>query len=360
MSNPVRFSLGFLAFFLLSSSGQIPQWQILSPSPTPNALTGVAVGAGRFVAVGNQVLIFSDDNGTSWEPGSGFAPIEYSALTYAYNMFVAVGTGNQLSTSTDGKLWTARSLPGQFELKTINYGNGVFVAAGNRGAILSSADGQTWIEQTSGTSADVKSAAFGNGRFLLLEEGDITNYVPAYLASTNGTQWNRFVAQYPAVPCAGNRCQLYQSTVSLAYGNGQFVAGTTLWNFILGGLSRTLVSADGVTWTVARENTPITGLSFLNGMFFAFESSANVSTDLTNWSSFYPSLPAPLPEQPSPKIAFGNNTYVLAAASDLSPFILVGSALTNLHRVDHPIRRPPLTGLASARDIIAAVSSSWD
>ena len=110
-----------------SSSSGLPQ----SPK-----FWDIVYGKGVFVAVGDEVIAWSQD-GRSWtEIGSPvLQSTRVSGITYGDGLFVAVGytlmdgaIESAVLTSPDGKVWTQRSIPVAQPWTSVTYEKGRFVA----------------------------------------------------------------------------------------------------------------------------------------------------------------------------------------------------------------------------------------
>ena len=124
------------------------------------AITNIAYGNGRFVAVGDEGKMAYSDDGTTWtavadstiwESDYGFGTFPITAITYDNNRWVAGGREGKIAYSDDnGVTWTAVANStiwdytnsygdtAAFEIKGIAYGGDKFVAVG--GAVMAYAD----------------------------------------------------------------------------------------------------------------------------------------------------------------------------------------------------------------------------
>lgn len=60
------------------------------------------------MAVGDNGLILTSADGTTWQQRTSGTSIIISGVVYANNIFVAVGFGDTILTSLDGISWTSR------------------------------------------------------------------------------------------------------------------------------------------------------------------------------------------------------------------------------------------------------------
>jgi hypothetical protein len=274
-------------------------------------LSGVAVGNGRYVAVGQYVeddcgVIQTSEDGASWTLRS---PQNYSILdlydvAFGNSTFVAVGWdwfgGANIYHSTNGIDWTSHySAIGN--IFRVIYGGGLFVAVGdgvllqsggvtNRN-IYTSPDGITWTAQKSTVSTtDVQSiqdVAYGAGRYVAV---DGANH---FYTSTTGSTWSK-----TSNTSAGNR---------ISYCNHVFI--------VPAGPGTNLLSADGLNWSPVTNNTAASfgRAIFADGCYLALSGSkVFTSTDGTNWIARAAQIPS--------------NISFAAAAYSNRRFIAVGYA----------------------------------
>jgi hypothetical protein len=223
-------------------------WTSLDTTSLTVAGNGLAYGNGSFVATncsggtGNEFLRSS--NGTTWTMSGAVADICMTSVAYGAGKFVATSRYDRnIHVSSDGGAsWTVidPGEPNRAEWTSITYGGGQFIAVsffpGRK--ILRSTDAVTW------TAIDADAAS----------------------SATDGTQWrdvaygnNRFVGishfSRSLVSTDGLTWSLTQSlpvsAYDIAFGNGVFVAVSTA------GVNRIMTSADGVTWSVPSVSSAI-------------------------------------------------------------------------------------------------------
>lgn len=117
-----------------------------------------------FVAVGGQRIMRSTD-GVNWQPIVPPVPPGLQSVAYFNGQFIAVGEGGQILTSPSGEVWTARDSGTTNFLAAVAAGSGIVVAAGNNGAIVSSIDGVSWTPRSE-PGPDLRGLAFGAGVFV--------------------------------------------------------------------------------------------------------------------------------------------------------------------------------------------------
>jgi len=241
----------------------------------------LAHGAGRFVAVGNEVSGAST-NGRDWT--ASLNPSSANAVAYGNGRFVAVGgtvvnspETNRISHSTDGLNWQP-STPVSINrtLHSVVFGSGTFVASGAQGVIVKSTDGITWTAPTNILASDqenILSLAHNGGIFVGVGGSGSSSQI---ISSTDGgvTFVSRSIPGFPA-PIA-----------AVTYGNGRFVA--------VGPNGYSLTSTDGVNFSrfqipLAQSSTgatPVfTAIVFADGVFIATTArgQAYTSTDGATW-----------------------------------------------------------------------------
>jgi hypothetical protein len=251
------------------------------------AITGIAYGAGKFVAVGSEGVIAYSTDGVSWTEASpgvvNFHPtVIFNGIFYGGGKFIAFGVESRqgfLVTSTDGVSWSdvyipkndpraMRSLFNESKITGIAYGAGKFVAVGYNGIIMHSPDGASWGVATTDAfsytwlddrierarSAPIMGIAYGAGKFVAVGFGDgntDSNDDGRIAVSTDGITWTR-VAR--AVSRFGTGAAI--SITGIAYGpssagGGKFVVGLSDGDME--------VSTNGTTWT--KVNTGDSGSS---------------------------------------------------------------------------------------------------
>ena len=202
-------------------------------SGVASALTGVAFGQEKWVAVGSQGTILNSSDGKQWKP-CGIARTDYfSAVTFAKGLFVAVGSTGTFGdapgsawVSSDGETWVPWRLNcigcGPGALRDVVYSQDfqAFIAVG-WGNAAASEDGINWhllFDSPAGYGI-----ASGNGILVCASDSGIYNAVRGY-------QWTP-VSLGP------------YSISSVVFFNGTFIASaTSKLDFNLTGLFR---SSDG-------------------------------------------------------------------------------------------------------------------
>lgn len=303
-------------------------------SGTTEALTGIAYGAGQFVAVGGggygKLVILVSSDGISWAPrsvpSSSLAhDLTGSTVVYGGGKFVAfeANGGNYISgrkgtigsylsyISSDGINWrAAKPLDTQVEFggDCVTYGAGKFLLAGSILGVYSSVDGDNWKVELKSSSLSGPSSVFPNPPSL-----EDSNVVPAitygadkfvavgrggniYL-SADGSSWSK------ASPGDTNNLE------GVAHGAGKFVAVGD------GGVIRT--SPDGSNWTVKPSGTKsfLHSVTFNGAEFVAVGDNSTIvaSPDGESWTSVK-----------APVSGDGGTSDLLAVVSGADKFVAVG------------------------------------
>jgi hypothetical protein len=229
------------------------------------------------------------------------------SVAYGNGVFVAVGSDGKIMRSTDGIAWSiATSLSAYFT--GIDYGGGRFVAVGTGGCstnIVSSSDGITWTSNTTRLANSFNNVAYGNGVFVAATS--LTQNNREFAVSSNGTNWT-FVN--PPAP-----------NVSVAYANVSFGDGRFIVNRY--DTSTLLVSTNGTSWTYNTTRTPsnlryVNRITFGNGIFVGTGQSSQTgytslasSTNGVDWTIHTTLVPYG-------SVAYGNGLFVMVPANSAS------------------------------------------
>jgi len=253
---------------------------------TSNGFTIETINA---VAVGEETILVSPDNGSTWKSISSVSKFANEDITYGNSKFVATGWFGRIITSSDGITWTEQTIGSQGNLNSITYGGDMFVVVGSH--LVTSTDGITWTERT---LLHHYSVTYGDSTFVA---GGYRHKVDT---STDGITWTS----------GGNfGYTINRSITGIAFGNGTFVAVTN------GGTIK-ISSNNGTTWTSISSGLPISlsDISFGNNTFVTVSGSGTILTSSDNgitWTSRTSGTTNGLTS-----VAFGNNTF-LAVGSDI-------------------------------------------
>ena len=247
------------------------------------ALRGVAYGAGRFVAVGDNGAIMVSVGCSNWVEHSAIGTNALNAISFALNRFIAIGDAGSIFTSGDGTDWTPADSGVTNQLENIGFGNGMVVAVGTAGAIVTSTNGLDWLPENSGVTIDLHGIAFGTNRFVAVGSGVWSTVI---VTSSDGSNWVQ-----PQYPLPGPETARLADVV---YSQGRFVAIGTYFSFDPGGAYVTFSSIDGVNWALLEQEGdspplpegPCSTLAYGDGQFVAdgrIYGEIAASTDGLNW-----------------------------------------------------------------------------
>ncbi|MBU6398761.1 MAG: hypothetical protein KGS61_00450, partial [Verrucomicrobia bacterium] len=262
-----------------------------SGAVTLNGLSGIAYGAGQFVAVSVSGATLTSPDGVTWTSHDAVTGNGLAAVTYADGQFVAVGANGTILTSTDGVTWTSRAAPVSTpNLNGITYGNSEFVAVGDGGTILTSPDGVTWTSQTSGVTGNLAGVAYGGTNFVAVGASGVL------LSSNNGVAWTK--------QTSGVTVDL----VSIVYGGTTFVT--------VGANGTILSSTDGASWTsqTSGVTTNLLGVAYSGSAFVAVGAGGTIvsSADGKTWT---PAITGTVNDLSG--ITFGNAKFVVLGNATL-------------------------------------------
>lgn len=123
-----------------------------------------AVGAGRYVAVGDGGAIYSntsDAAASAWSEETSGTSNDLYGIAYVNSRFIAVGAAGTLLTSSDGVSWTQQTTNTSDNLRGVAYGADSYVAVGDAGAVVSSSDAVSWSAQSIPTTESFHAICFG-------------------------------------------------------------------------------------------------------------------------------------------------------------------------------------------------------
>jgi hypothetical protein len=140
-------------------------------SPTDEILRGVAVGAGRWVAVGSGGEVLYSDDGRTWRLGSAPTTVDLRGVAFTGSRFVAVGDQSTVISSKDGQSWRMDVTAMPCALLGVANGDDRYVAVGGAGKEVVSSDGRRWESLGRITDADLYAIDHGPGRFVAVGSG---------------------------------------------------------------------------------------------------------------------------------------------------------------------------------------------
>lgn len=257
---------------------------------TWTSITSGATGNFGDIVYGNGYLLASTydsgdiykstDDGKSWNKTATLS--EYASyMAYGNDTFV-VGSLNseKIYYSTDGEHWYNAILPNLGNYNNINgivYGGNGFIAAASSGSqggdIFQSSDGIHWNLATSyskdplsNSGLALTNVCYGDGKYVVAGAGGSGRI----FTSTDGTTWE-----------VQNTPSSINYYMSVAYGNGHFIAG--------GQNGEIITSTDGTNWSVGTKpagSVSINDMIYDGTNFYAVCSGGQVlsSPDGETWS----------------------------------------------------------------------------
>jgi len=226
---------------------------------------GTAWDYGRtlYLAGGDQGTLYASDDGIAWNQISIGTTSAIQTMTYGKGVFVAGGPGF-IRTSPTGQAWTSASTT---TAATVLYSNELYLAAGGTG-LLTSTNAVTWTSRTSGATGSIISLSYGSGLYVF---GTTTGLIRS---STDGVTWTT-----------------RDSGVATAI-NALSSDGT---NFLYGSTNGTLgTSTNGITWQIVPQSFSgitrnINAISSISGSYVVVGDggSAASSTDRISWQGRY-------------------------------------------------------------------------
>lgn len=231
---------------------------------------------GLYVAVGDQGIIQTSPNGTTWTfRTSGVYGLSQAAWSPALARFVVVGNSGTILTSSDGITWTSQTSGTANQLRGVTWSVtfSMFIAVGASGTILTSPDGITWTARTSPLNQQFNAVAAGGGFSLYIMAVGNSG---ACIVSSDGITWTTqatgignsyndviYVNSYSSnglwiLVGTGGAIRTFGGTLGTATGRTSGVGSVTITSICLaGGVSTAIVtvsglistSTDGITWT---------------------------------------------------------------------------------------------------------------
>lgn len=265
---------------VLAIAGAIPslgqttiyeEMKVRSPTPTPNHLTKLRYGAGKFLALGEYGTVISSDNGTAWTAHpTGYAR-SITDIAFGNGVYVVCGADiSTVLTSFDLQSWTESRPAGvPFNMNGIIFQNGRFHLCGSNGTVASSDDGATWTPVATGVTVSLRDILFANGQFIAV--GDDNTVV----TSPDGTAWT---PRPTGIPLQG----LNEDLLSVTWLNNLYVVG--------GKNGTILTSPNGTAWTLrefTEGNDWFYGGIFQGGAYYLTGRQGRLrkTTNFTTWDS---------------------------------------------------------------------------
>jgi sugar lactone lactonase YvrE len=262
-------------------------------SGSSNALRAVASSSTVLVAVGaNGTILTSANAGVSWTVQSSGTKANLMSVVWSGTQFVAVGytgteTAGVILTSPTGSTWTVRGASSNLPpLLAVAWSGKLFVAAGafgtganeGRAALFSSPDGVTWTASASISTLNAPTTVYAviwsGTQFVAVGTVNYGNY-STVLFSTDGKNW-KGPPSYSSVPTEINMKGVAWSSTKKLYvavgeegaiitspdantwtkrtSNTTSALSAVVWTgtefLAIGQANTTLISTDGVTWTL--------------------------------------------------------------------------------------------------------------
>ncbi len=163
-----------------------PTWAVQQVL-TNTILNSVAFGNGRFVAVGNDGVVFSSSNGQQWFEEPKISKVELPNITFSEGLFCTFERKPALEfdvlgsiwTSPDGRVWSTHKPPPQFTnafnwnpVSSLIHFNGGFIGL-DFGKVFSYFDGSSDLPEVTLVRNVLTGIAFGRDRFVVVGSGGI-------------------------------------------------------------------------------------------------------------------------------------------------------------------------------------------
>lgn len=182
---------------------------------TDNTVSWVKIirGNGLYVAAGNSSYgkyanIWISSDGLSWQEAMSSSACAITDIAYGNGKFVAVTGEKTIFISQGGSIWQSRSVSMNAEI--VGFGAGKFVAATDLNAPYSSADGITW-KRCSGNILYASMLEYGDNKFTGIGGSGWVSQ------SADGSTWTTSRYSFDTTP---------YTIDDMAYGNGVYVLGT--------------------------------------------------------------------------------------------------------------------------------------
>jgi len=218
----------------------------------PDTLNDVLWDGGSFIAVGDNGVILTSDDGIDWVERESFTDVGLSAVASNGSEIVAVGYDTTVLLSTDnGESWSIKHSGNRVRLAAVAVNSSQFVAGGmdqltGDAFIMRSEDrGETWtvVDSLLQSGHFITDLIFVNGIFVAATDVFSPESDARVLVSLDGNVWHDIII----------RDEVAASYAILHDGN-QFIAA--------GSHSTVFVSADGYNW--AELQTPVQEVDYLS------------------------------------------------------------------------------------------------
>jgi flagellin len=211
------------------SSADGINWSIHATTGAGNNTNGLTYGINQFVVVGDNGLVRTSVDGTSWtSQTSGTSNILHNVI-YGGNQFIAVGENGTILTSAEGSTWISRTSGTNSNLINVNWKGNKYVAVGENSTILTSSDGITWSTRYSGTTNTLRGIEWDGNNYVAMGDSG------KFFTSSDGTSWSL------------HNTNISSNLYDVAWSGSNFVASTDDGSI--------LSSSDGISWTTQVQST---------------------------------------------------------------------------------------------------------
>lgn len=274
----------------------VPDWTEVTLPMTAD-WTGIAYGAGKFVAVGNsQSTVIVSTDGINWNTVNLPFGASWTDIAYGNDKFIISSMDKYIAYSTDGITWSTTGSPsGDYpdQYVSVSFAGSAFFGfiVSNRPLIDYSTDGITWqgltlLDGYDYPSADYRKAVYGDGKYIIISTSKYAVRMTELVSKT------------------GVSFKIPIDTVSdIVYGNGKFVA-------IGNDYGKPLVaySTDSVNWSTTSLDFECRKITYGDNKFVIIGAKSAYSTDGITWTDTI------LPDTASwEDVAYGNNKFIATA-----------------------------------------------
>ncbi|RLA17397.1 MAG: hypothetical protein DRQ56_09265, partial [Gammaproteobacteria bacterium] len=258
------------SFTFVNYRGQYSADGLIWTLPLYDDTRAIAYGNGSFVIVGDTGLIYSSEDGISWQQhgGNKIQVLERGAIIFAEGRFVYTRPGSSIHSSYDGlQLDHSTLVLGTNDsFHDILYNGSLYIAVTSDGAIYSSDDALVWTERLPEEDATgFYAVASGGGRFVAVGQSGTV------FTSTDGLNWSD-----AASAVIGTK-----TLTSVTHGSQGFVA--------VGYSGALFTSSDGLVWTAATSGTSssLNRVVYGHGKYVAVGDNGThiSSSDALNWTN---------------------------------------------------------------------------
>jgi len=209
--NAVCFGLGkFVAAgaYVSASSSDGKTWTRSATGISGLYANAITAGTQRYVAVGATYNfstrtyftgIAHSADGVSWTIISTSRVETLNGVAFGAGRYVAVGANGMIWSSPDGLQWSNVQLISQKTLSDVQFDGGLFVAVGEAGTVVESADGLSWRDASVANSdSTVEGTALLNGKWIAVTNVMFLDFSARlyYWSSSGGGKWTEMWGTY--------------------------------------------------------------------------------------------------------------------------------------------------------------------